>query len=181
MELIEEAVDIVVKAPGVLFTGRFLSNRQELLEILEEALAKLPAELKQAAWVKNERKRILKDAKFEAEMIVKEAENKVAAMTNDHEIIKSAISKGEEIVAKAKSNAKSVYNSSFVYADDLLASVERSVHEMMVSLKEIACKINDNRKSLTKVDAESEISKNAKAKRAKELSQNEGEPEGAGE
>ena len=61
---------------------------EEILEIVKELRLKLPDDIKQAKWVKEERQRILTDAQKEANNLIKDAEGKIASMVNEHEITK---------------------------------------------------------------------------------------------
>ena len=54
LENLEELLDTGTKVP---FSGKVLVDRDELAEILENIRIKLPDELKQAKWVKEERGR----------------------------------------------------------------------------------------------------------------------------
>ena len=69
LENLEELVENGTKVP---LSSKVLVDKDELSEILEEIRMKLPDELKQAKWVKEERQRIIMDAQKEADQIVKE-------------------------------------------------------------------------------------------------------------
>ena len=60
------------------------------MELIKEIRLKMPEDLKQAKWVREERERILEEARKEAEDVVKEAENRIIAMIDEHEITKKA-------------------------------------------------------------------------------------------
>ena len=55
----------------------------EIVTRRKEIRLKLPDELKQAKWVKEERQRILVEAQKEADGIVKEAENRIISMIDE--------------------------------------------------------------------------------------------------
>ena len=69
LENLEELVENGTKVP---LSSKVLVDKDELSEILEEIRMKLPDELKQAKWVKEERQRIIMDAQKEADQIFKE-------------------------------------------------------------------------------------------------------------
>ena len=73
LETLEEMLEQSKKVP---FTDRAIVDKQAILEVIKEIRLKLPDEMKQAKWVKEERQRILEEAKKEGENIVKEAENR---------------------------------------------------------------------------------------------------------
>ena len=60
--LLENIEDILEKSKGVPFSNKVLVDKEEILEIISELRLKLPEELKQAKWIKEERQRILVEA-----------------------------------------------------------------------------------------------------------------------
>ena len=83
-------------------------EKDEVLEIIKEIRLKLPDELKQAKWVKEERNRILEEAKKEADGIVKEAENRIIAMIDEHEITRKAYDQKAEIIETANEMSREI-------------------------------------------------------------------------
>ena len=75
----------IITALCLLFSGcsffekpdEGIIDKEELLDLIKEIRLKLPDELKQAKWVKEERQKILVDAQKEASQIIKEAENRI--------------------------------------------------------------------------------------------------------
>ena len=74
--LLETLEDILENSKNLPFTNKGMVDKEEMLEIIKEIRIKLPDELKQAKWVKEERQRIMSDAESQAENLMKEAENK---------------------------------------------------------------------------------------------------------
>ena len=60
--LLETLEDMLENSKKVPFTTRGMVDKEEMLEIIKEIRIKLPDELKQAKWVKEERQRILVEA-----------------------------------------------------------------------------------------------------------------------
>ena len=89
-ELLESLEDIIESSKTVPFTSKGIVDKLEILNLIKEIRLKLPDELKQAKWVKEERQRILVEAQKEADGIVKEAENRIISMIDEHEITKKA-------------------------------------------------------------------------------------------
>ena len=75
--LLETLEDLLENSKGVPFSSKCLVDKEEGLELIKEIILKLPDELKQAKWVKEERQRILDEAQKEANDIIKEAENNI--------------------------------------------------------------------------------------------------------
>ena len=96
--LLETLEDMLENSKKVPFTTRGMVDKEEMLEIIKEIRIKLPDELKQAKWVKEERQRILVEAQKEADGIVKEAENRIISMIDEHEITRKAYEQKKEII-----------------------------------------------------------------------------------
>ena len=68
LELLDELEEVVAQGANVPFSGRCILERDELMDLIQELKLKLPADLKQAKWIKSERQRILQEAQAEALM-----------------------------------------------------------------------------------------------------------------
>ncbi|HOV25555.1 MAG TPA: HrpE/YscL family type III secretion apparatus protein [Pseudobacteroides sp.] len=124
LSILETLEDIIEKSVSVPFSGRCLVDREEILEIIKEMRLKLPDDLKQAKWVKEERQRILMEAQKEADNVVKEAESKISELIDEHEITKQAYEQANEIISNAQKNAKEIRLGTREYADSILSKVE---------------------------------------------------------
>ena len=71
LELLEEIEEIVDTAAGFPLTGKIMIDSEELLEIVREIRSELPDEIQQAQWIKNERERIMTEAKNQYEQITR--------------------------------------------------------------------------------------------------------------
>ena len=60
--LLETLEDILERSKSIPFSGKGIVDKEELLEIIKEIRLKLPDELKQAKWIKEERQRIIEEA-----------------------------------------------------------------------------------------------------------------------
>ena len=65
--LLETLEDMLEKSRAVPFSSKCIVDKEEILDIIKEVRLKLPEELKQAKWVKEERQRILVEAQNEAD------------------------------------------------------------------------------------------------------------------
>jgi vacuolar-type H+-ATPase subunit H len=124
LTVLETLEDLIERSSGVPFSGKCLVDREEVLEIVKEMRLKLPDDIKQAKWVKEERQRILLQAQKEADNILKDAENKIASLVDEHEITKKAYEQANEIVGSAQKNAREIRLGAREYADSVLNKVE---------------------------------------------------------
>lgn len=129
------------KSRNVPFSNKCIVDKEEILEIIKEIRLKLPDEIKQAKWVKEERQRILVEAQNEANDIIKEAENRIISMIDEHEITRKAYEKKVEIIETANEMSREIKSGTEEYADGVLAGIE-------VALEDALKVIKNNRKEL---------------------------------
>lgn len=141
LQLVDRMEDILEEASSVPFSSKVILDVDEIYEIIQEIRIQLPDEIKQATWIKEERQRILTEAKDEASELIKQAEEQVDVLVDKNQITKMAIEKGEEIVNKAKISAKGIRDGSLHYADNILLKTQEN-------LKEVINSINTNREEL---------------------------------
>lgn len=141
--LLDSMEEMIENSRGIPFTNgnKALVDRREVLEYINEIRLKLPEEVKQARWVKEERTRILMEAQKEADGIVKEAENRIIAMVDENEITRKAYEQKNEIIKTANEMAREISNGTKEHADAILEKIELV---LMDTLKTI----QNNRKEL---------------------------------
>ena len=139
--LLETLEDILERSKTLPFTEKAVIDKEEFFEIIKEIRLKLPEELKQAKWVKEERERILEQANKEANDVVKEAENRIISMIDEHEITKKAYEQKAEIIEAANVMSREISNFTKEFADNVLQGIE-------VALEDALKIIQNNRKEL---------------------------------
>lgn len=136
LDLIDEIENIIDESSSVPFSEKVIVNKKELLEILNEIIIKLPNEIKQANWVKDEQKRILAEAQKEADTIIDEAKTHLKDLIEEDEITKQAMERAEEVVAKAQNNAKEIRIGSVEYADNILTDTQENLVKIIEILEQ---------------------------------------------
>jgi len=133
--LLDELEEYLETAKTLPFTNKVVVNREEVLDIIKEIRLKLPDELKQAKWVKEERGRILVEAQKEAEGIVKEAENRIISMIDEHEITRKAYEQKAQIIETANEMSREISKGTKDYADNLLEKIENTLQEALKTIE----------------------------------------------
>ena len=128
LENLEELLESGAKVP---FSSKVMVDVEELREILEEIRLKIPDELKQAKWVKEERQRIIADAQEEANKMISDAQNQIVTMVDEHVITKQAQEEKEKIIENANKVAKEISVGTREYADALLGKIEEVLRETL--------------------------------------------------
>ena len=123
-DVIEQLEEIMESSFTLPIWHKTMVNKADVMELLSDLRLRLPEELKQAKWVKEERTRIITEAHQEASNIVKETEEQVKGMVNEHEITKKAYEQANEIIESAQKNAREIRLGARQYADNVLGSVE---------------------------------------------------------
>lgn len=131
LAILETLEDVVERGVSVPFSGKCMVDKEEILEIIKEIRLKLPDDIKQAKWVKEERHRILLEAQKEANNIIKDAENRISSLVDEHEITRQAYEQANEIVANAQKNARDIRLGTREYADSVLNKVEEILKDTM--------------------------------------------------
>lgn len=144
--LIDEIEDIVESAGSLPLTSKVLVQKEELLDIISELRIKLPDEIKQAAWIKEERERIISEANKDAEQIIKETRLKLEELVSKEEVLKEANERAKDLMNKAQIASTNLKRSSLEYSDKLLMNAQENLKEMITTL-------NENRTELRKMSA----------------------------
>lgn len=141
LKLLEEIEDILENSSTMPFSSKVVIDVDEIYSIISEIRLKLPTEIEQAKWIKDERQRILAEAQKEADTLLDEVEFRIEELIEQDEITKEANRRAEEIITKAQNNAKEIRLGALEYADNIL-------QETQEDLKNILIILNDNRQEL---------------------------------
>ncbi len=147
VQLIEEIEDLIEDAGSVPFSKKVMIDADELYDIIHEMRQNLPEEIKQAAWITEERERILSeahreadtilsDAEKESDRVLQEARQKFEAMVDDHEVVIEARNKAQSLQAKAEQAARTMKMQSITYVDDILSQTQERLKSVLGVLEE---------------------------------------------
>lgn len=130
LDLLEEIEEIVDTAPGLPLTGKIMVDGNELLTIVRDIRLGLPDDVQQAKWVKDEKERILNDAKAEYEKIIVEAKKQADYLVETDDITLRAQKLAEEIQANAESYSKELKMRTYDYVDKMLFDMQARMEEL---------------------------------------------------
>lgn len=130
LELLEEIEDIVDTAPGLPLTGKIMVDANELLQIVRDIRLGLPDDVQQAKWVKDEKERILGEAKAEYEKIIVEAKKQADYLVETDDITLRAQRLGEEIQQNAENYARELKMRTYDYVDKMLYDMEGRMEDL---------------------------------------------------
>ena len=130
LELLDEIEEIVDTASGILLTGKIMVDANELLEIVKEIRTELPDEIQQARWIKNERDRILGEAKKEYETIISNAEKQAEDLIEHDNMMVQARARAEDLMGTTESNIRQLKMSTYDYVDGILFDFQEKMDEL---------------------------------------------------
>ncbi|MBR5926225.1 MAG: ATPase [Firmicutes bacterium] len=130
LELLDEIDEIIETSSGVPLVKKVMVDPDEISDIVKEIRQTLPDEIQQAQWIKNERQRILDEAKAEYESIIADAKKKAAALVENDEITVTAKAKADEIIRVAKENSQVMKMSILDYTDNMLYNLQEKVDQL---------------------------------------------------
>ena len=142
--LLEELEDLLESSRNLPFSAKTIVNKEEMLDLIKEIRLKMPDELKQAKWVKEERQRILSEAESRAETIQKNAEETQMQLIDEHEITKAAYEQANELVNAAQQKSIEIKTDTDQYVDDVLNDVEHRLDLLLRKVREDRGYFNNN-------------------------------------
>jgi vacuolar-type H+-ATPase subunit H len=122
--LVRSALDLVQTAKAMPLSASVLVSREELAELLQEALDRMPDELRQARWLLKERDEFLAEKGREADTLLEEVRVQAERMVQRTEIVRQANHVAQRILDDANEEARRLRHEAEDYADQKLASFE---------------------------------------------------------
>ena len=130
IDLIQDIEDILDTSSGFPLTGKVMVDPDELRSILREIRQELPEEIQQAQWIKNERQRILDDAKKEYDSLIKVANEKAEELVEEHDITLRAKKRADDIMRVTEENVRTLKTDTFNYIDEVLYKFQDKITTM---------------------------------------------------
>ncbi len=122
--LIRNAIEIVANARQLPLSSSVRIEPDEVLNLLDAAVERLPEQLRQARWLLKERKEFLDKAMAEGDAIVEEARNRAEKMVARQEIVRQAQKKATNLVVAAEEDARKTKHAAEDWCDQHLARFE---------------------------------------------------------
>jgi cell division septum initiation protein DivIVA len=130
-QLVRRVIDIIATARTIPLSSSPMINRDEVVELLEEALARLPEELRHARWMLKERDDFVAKTRREADDILDAARAQAERMVQRTEVVKAAEMRARQIVDAAEADARRMRHETEDFCDQRLASFEIVLDKVM--------------------------------------------------
>ena len=122
--LLRRAIDIIATARTIPLSASPMINRDEIIEILEEAVNRLPDELRQARWMLKERQEFVAKTRREADEILDAARVQAERMVQRTEVVRAAEQRARQTMEAADTDARRLRHETEDFIDQRLGSFE---------------------------------------------------------
>lgn len=127
-DIISALYDMVQDARALpLGADKCILERDKVLDMLDEVIAQLPVELKQARTIVESRNELIGQARREAENTIRQAQEQAAQMVSEETIYQEAKVKCQELVMETQSRMAELRKASNDYMDDALRRTEEAI------------------------------------------------------
>ena len=127
-DIISALYDMVQDARAVpLAADKCIVERDKVLDMLDEIIAQLPVELKQARTIVESRNELIGQARREAETMVMQATEKAEKMITEEAIYQETKRKCQEMVEQTQSRMSELRRVSNDYMNDALRRTEEAI------------------------------------------------------
>jgi F0F1-type ATP synthase membrane subunit b/b' len=116
--------EMIDSARTMPMSASVLVNRDEAIDLIDDAIQSMPEELRHARWLLKERDEYLSQARSDAEDIVEEARVQAERMVERTEVAREARRVAQQLVAHAEADSRRIRHEAEDYIDQKLASFE---------------------------------------------------------
>ena len=127
-DIITTLYDLIQDAKSMpLASDKCILERDRALDLLDEIIAQLPAELKQSRTIVESRNELIGQARRESEIIIRQAQERAAELVTQEAIYQEAKRQCQEMVLQTQSRMAELRKVSNDYMDDALRRTEEAI------------------------------------------------------
>ena len=136
-DIISALYDMIQDARAMpLASDKCILERDKALDMLDEIIAQLPAELKQSRAIVESRNELISQARREAETIILKAQEQQDQLVSQQAIYQEAKRQCAEMVEQTKAQIAGLRKASNEYMDDALARTEEAIAKSLAEVKD---------------------------------------------
>jgi F0F1-type ATP synthase membrane subunit b/b' len=124
VHLIRQAIDVIANARPLPLSSSVRIEPEEILALLDDALAQLPDELRQARWLLKEREEFLAKVQLEADQLLDEARARAEKLVARQEIVRMAKLSAQKMQTEAEDESRRKKHEAEDWCDQQLARFE---------------------------------------------------------
>lgn len=122
--ILRKTIDIIATAPSVPLSSTPRIDRDEIIELLEDAVVRIPEEIRQARWMLKERQEFLEKTKREADELLAVARQQAERMVQRTEVVRAAEARARQVIDAADEETRRLRNETEDFLDQRLGSFE---------------------------------------------------------
>ena len=127
-DIISALYDMVQDARALpLGADKCILERDKVLDMLDEVLAQLPVDLKQARTIVESRNELIGQARREAESLIRQAQEKASQLVEQEAIYQEAKRQCQDLVLQTQTRMSELRKASNDYMDDALRRTEEAI------------------------------------------------------
>lgn len=159
-DIIGALYDMVQDARSMpLAADKCILERDRVLDMLDEIIAQMPGELKQARAIVESRNELISQARREAETVLKEAQEKAKQLVTREAIYAEAKKRSEEMVAQTQNRINQLRKAANEYMDESLRQTEEVIANALGEVRDTRMKFRtvteaQEQRKLANVDVE---------------------------
>ena len=134
-QFIREAMEIIDAARPMPLSTSVMINRDEVMTLLESALAAVPDETRQARWLLRERDEVLAQARVDANLVIDEARSRVAQMVQRTEVVRTAERRARQLLDDARIQTRRRRHEVDEYCERQLAQFASAVDQVQIAVQ----------------------------------------------
>ena len=140
-DIITTLYDMIQDAKSLpLGADKCILERDKALDLLDEIIAQLPAELKQSRTIVESRNELIGQARREAEVIIRQAQEKADRLVQEESIYKEAKRQCQEMVLQTQTTMAELRKASNAYMDDALLRTEEAMAQALAEVRDTRTK-----------------------------------------
>ena len=142
-DLITSLYDMVQDARSMpLSADKCILERDKVLDMLDEIIAQLPAELKQSRTIVESRSELIGQARREAENIIKKAQEDAEHLVSKEPIFEEAKRRCADMVAQTQAQIAGLRKVSNEYMDNALLQTQKAIEQSLKDVEQTRAKFN---------------------------------------
>lgn len=140
-DIITALYDTIQDAKSVpLAADKCIVERDRILDMLDEIIAQLPAELKQSRTIVESRNELIGQARREAETIIRHAQEQADALVKQEAIYQEAKRQCQDMVLQTQIRMAELRKASNEYMDNALARTEEAIAQSLAEVRDTRTK-----------------------------------------
>ena len=160
MTLLDELEELITSSSKMPFSEKGFIDLEMAQKIIEDIRLNLPKDIKEAEWIRQEKDRIINDAKNEYNKVIVSAKDQAEYLVDSDMVKKEAQKRADMLLTEAESHANYIKLKTYEYVDKLLFDMQNDIADITTAyiqpmndyisetIGNINIKVNENRQEM---------------------------------